>query len=136
MRPTAVDAYPRGCVDCHVAAKGANPDTRLSTLIAKWTTDVGPALLQKTKASASDPAKIKGKHLAVPNVSANIPQSCLGACHKKDSTIAPSFARLIHVIHLTGERNTFLTTYQGDCTHCHKLDKATGIWKIPSGPER
>jgi hypothetical protein len=132
---TAKDAYPNGCVDCHVAGKDG--DMRLSALMAKWTSAVPAALVDKAKASSADPSKIKGKHLPMPNVKANIPQTCLGACHKKGSTIAPPFAQLMHTIHLVGgNQNRFLTAHQGECTHCHKLDQKTGTWKIPSGAEK
>lgn len=132
---TAKDAYPNGCVDCHV--NGKDGDKRLSPLMTAWASAVPAALVEKTKASSADPSKIKGKHLAVPKVTANIPQMCLNACHKKGSTIAPSFAQLLHTIHLTGgAQNRFMTDYQGECTHCHKLDPKTGAWKMPSGAEK
>ncbi len=131
---TAKDAYPNGCVDCHLAGKDG--DMRMSALMAKWTTVVPEALVAKAKAASVDASKIKGKHLAVPNVKANIPQTCL-TCHKKGSTIAPPFATLMHTIHLLGgSQNRFLTANQGACAHCHKLDQKTGAWKIASGPEK
>jgi hypothetical protein len=132
---TAKDVYPNGCVDCHVAGKDG--DIRLSTLMAKWTTAVPAALADKAKASSADPSKIKGKHLPMPNVKANTPQTCLAGCHKKGSTMAPPFAQLMHAIHLTGGgQNRFLSVNQGECTHCHKLDQKTGAWKMPSGAEK
>ena len=132
---TAKDAYPNGCVDCHVAGKDG--DMRLSTLMSKLTSAVPAPLVDKAKAASADPSKIKGKHLAVPNVKANTPQTCLTGCHKRGSTIAPPFAQLMHAIHLVGgAQNKFLTTYQGECTHCHRLDPKTGTWKLASGPEK
>jgi hypothetical protein len=132
---TTKDAYPNGCVDCHVAGKEG--DLRMSTLMAKWTSAPSPALVEKARAASAVPAKIKGKHLPVPNVKANVPQTCLAACHKKGSTIAPPFAQLMHTIHLVGgSQNRFMTANQGECMHCHKLDQKTGTWKVASGPER
>jgi hypothetical protein len=132
---TAKDAYPNGCVDCHVAAKDG--DMRLSVLLAKWTTAAPTALVEKAKAASADASKIKGKHLAIANAKANIPQTCLAACHKKGSVIAPPFAQLMHLIHLTGgAQNRFLAVNQGECTYCHKLDQKTGTWKVASGPEK
>jgi len=29
-----------------------------------------------------------------------------------------------------------MTLFQGECTHCHKLDAMTGKWSMPSGPEK
>jgi hypothetical protein len=132
---TAKDAYPNGCVDCHVAAK--DNDMRLSGLLAKWAAAAPAPLVEKAKAASADASKIKGKHLAMTNVKANIPQSCLTACHKKGSVIAPPFAQLMHLIHLTGGgQNRFLTVNQGECTHCHKLDQKTGMWKVATGAEK
>jgi len=134
---TAKDPYPNGCVDCHVAGKTG--DIRISVLMAAYATAVPPALVDKAKASspAALASRIKGKHMAVPNVKANVPQSCMSACHKKGSTMAPSFAQLMHTIHLQGDaKNTYLTTHQGECTYCHKLDPKTGAWKIPSAAEK
>lgn len=132
---TAKDAYPNGCVDCHLAGKDA--DMRMSTLMSKWTAAVPAPLLEKAKAASSVPAKIKGKHPAMANVKANVPQTCLSGCHKKGSTIAPPFAQLMHTIHLTGgAQNKFLTANQGECTHCHKLDQKTGTWKIATAAEK
>ena len=131
---TAKDAYPNGCVDCHIAGKDA--DMRMSALMATWTSAVPAALTAKARAVSADAAKIKGKHPAMANVKANVPQACLG-CHKRGSTIAPPFAQLMHVIHLTGgNQNRFLSANQGECTHCHKLDQKTGAWKMPSGAEK
>jgi len=105
--------------------------------MSKLTSAVPAPLVDKAKAASADPSKIKGKHLAVPNVKANTPQTCLTGCHKRGSTIAPPFAQLMHAIHLVGgAQNKFLTTYQGECTHCHKLDQKTGAWKLASGPEK
>lgn len=134
---TTKDPYPNGCVDCHVAGKTG--DMRISVLLATYATAVPPALLDKAKASSSAAVagRIKGKHMAVPNVKANVPQSCLAACHKKGSTLAPPFAQLMHTIHLQGgAKNTFLTTHQGECTFCHKLDQKTGMWKTASAAEK
>jgi hypothetical protein len=35
-----------------------------------------------------------------------------------------------------GTNNVFVTTFKGDCTHCHKLDAKTGAWSMPSGAEQ
>jgi hypothetical protein len=131
----ARDAFPNGCVDCHTStAKGG--DSRMSTRLAKWATAVEPALVARAKASAADPAKVKGKHPTVPRPGANVPQACMAACHRKGSTLAPAFATLMHNVHLTGAQNEFLVLYQGQCTHCHKLDLKTGAWRMPSGAEK
>jgi len=132
---TSKDAYPNGCVDCHVVGKGA--DMRISALMATWTSAVPVALTEKARAASVDASKIKGKHPAMANVKANVPQTCLAGCHKPGSTIAPPFARLMHVIHLVGGNgNRFLTANQGECTHCHKLDQKTGTWKAASSAEK
>jgi len=131
---TAKDAFPNGCVDCHLVVKDG--DMRMSTLMATWTKAVPEPLLAKTRAASADASKIKGKHPALPNVKTNIPQTCLG-CHKKGSTIAPPFSQLLHTIHLVGgAQNKFVTMFQGECTHCHKLDQKTGAWKVATAAEK
>ena len=43
----------------------------------------------------------------------------------------------MHRIHLTGgDKNHYLTEFQGDCTNCHKLDQKTGAWSLGSGSEK
>ena len=49
----------------------------------------------------------------------------------------PPLALMVHRIHLVGgEQNHSLTTFQGECTHGHKLDLATGTRSIPSAAEK
>jgi len=128
----APDPHPNGCVDCHVKMTEPPMDVRISTLMGQWMEGVEPKLLAAAKAAASDPATITGKH---PKVGVtNVPKACL-ICHGASSTKAPPFARLMHVVHLTGEGNMYMAHFQGDCTHCHKLDQATGTWSIPSAKE-
>ena len=131
---TSKDAYPNGCVDCHVAGKDG--DMRMSALMTTWASAVPAALVAQAKAASADPSKIKGKHLAMANVKSNVPETCLTLCHKKGSTIAPPFGQLMHVIHLVGAQNKFLTANQGECTYCHKLDQKTGTWMVASGSEK
>lgn len=132
---TAEDPHPNGCVDCHVVLTQPPMDVRISTLLAQWNEKVEPKLLAAAKAAAADPEKITGRHPKAAGALKNIPGGCL-MCHGKDSKNAPPFARMIHLIHLTGgSENPYMTYYQGDCTHCHKLDTRTGTWRIPSGPE-
>ena len=51
--------------------------------------------------------------------------------------MAPPFARLMHAIHLVGAQDShYMTFYQGECTHRHKLDQKSGAWSLPSGPEK
>ncbi|MGE0463542.1 MAG: hypothetical protein AB7Q16_19440 [Vicinamibacterales bacterium] len=131
----AKDAFPNGCVDCHTSTSKAG-DTRLSTHLKEWMNAVPPALLEKTKAAVADPSKIKGKHPAVPKAAAGTPQSCMTTCHRRGSTMAPPFTTLMHTVHLTGAGNQFVSQFQGQCTHCHKMDPKSGAWRIPSGAEK
>ena len=131
----AADPHPHGCVDCHVNMKDFNMDVRLSTLLGKWSAGVEPKLLEAAKAAAIDPAKITGKHPAAAGALKSIPNGCM-PCHGKTSKTGPPFARLIHKIHLVGgDSNLYMGYYQGDCTHCHKIDTKTGAWSMPSAPE-
>jgi hypothetical protein len=129
---TVKDAYARACVDCHTG----RPDmpAALSVIIKQWGTKVDPSLLAKAQASAPKGMTLKGKHIVA--AVKDVPAACL-KCHAKGSKIAPAFAMMMHTIHLTGgEANSFLTTFQGECTHCHKLNTTSGEWSIPSGPEK
>jgi hypothetical protein len=133
---TATDAHPRACVDCHINYVEMKLDTRFSTLMHQWTEKVEPRLLAKARASAPGGMVLKGKHPEVTGVLESIPAKCLD-CHTKGSRTSPPFAELMHGIHLTGgEDNHFLTVFQGECTHCHKLDLSTGRWTMPSAPEK
>jgi hypothetical protein len=92
--------------------------------------------LAKAQAAAPAGVTLKAKHPRVmPATLRNIPGACI-KCHSPASKNAPSFAKMIHLIHLTGgDENDFLTEFQGECTHCHKLNEKTGAWSIPSAPE-
>jgi hypothetical protein len=134
---TAPDTHPGGCVDCHINYVDMKLDTRFGTLLKAWTKEVPPALVNHAKSAAPAGLVIKGRHPAVPEAALkSVPGSCLG-CHGKTSRTAPPFSRLMHDVHLTGgDRNPFLTLFQGECTLCHKMDPASGAWTIPSGPEK
>jgi hypothetical protein len=130
----AEDRFPGGCVSCHVQLP--ERDARLSTAMKRWAEAVEPKLLAKVQAAAPEGVTLKGKHPPVMKSLENIPEACM-ACHKPTAKTAPPFARMLHVIHLSGaDDNHFMTLFQGECTYCHKLDLGTGIWSVPSGPEK
>jgi hypothetical protein len=133
---TAADTHPKGCVDCHIQYPELKLDERFTTYMAGWTTKVDAGLLKKAQAAAPAGVTLKGRHPQTSAATKEIPPSCLG-CHSKGSKTAPAFARMMHLIHLTGgDQNKFLTVFQGECTLCHKLDTATGQWTMPSGLEK
>ena len=133
---TVEDKFPNGCVDCHINMPDIKKDERISTLMSKWNKKVETKLLKKAQAVASAGATLKGIHPSATVSLKNIPAACT-TCHSKTSRTAPPLAALLHTIHLTGgEENHFLTIFQGECTHCHKMNVATGVWTIPSGPEK
>ena len=132
----AADQFPKGCVSCHTVDKAKGADHRLSVALAQWTLGkVEPALLAQSKASMPAGVALKGKHPSAEDSLDDIPNACLD-CHDPGSKKAPPFSQLLHLVHLTGANNTFVTTFKGDCTHCHKLDAKTGVWSMPSGPEQ
>lgn len=133
----AADAFPNGCVDCHINLPDMQVDARFGTLMARLAAGVDPALLAKAQAASPEGLTLKGKHPVLPaGLLKNVPNGCL-TCHGKTSKTAPSFVRLLHTLHLSGgQDNPFMTIYQAECTHCHKLDLKTGVWSIPSGPEK
>jgi hypothetical protein len=132
---TAADHFPNGCVDCHINMPERNQDERISTLMARWNRDAGPKLLKRAQAAAPAGMKLRGAHPNVPGSLADIPAACM-SCHREGSKTAPGFSTMLHLVHLSGgEENHYLTIFQGECTHCHKMD-AAGSWRIPSGSEK
>jgi len=131
----AADPYPKACVDCHVSKPAA--DARLSTGLQQWTAGkVNPALLATVQGSAPAGLKLKGKHPDAAEAIDDVPTACTD-CHSDDSKKAPPLAAMVHRIHLVGgDKNRFMTEFQGECTYCHKLDAAKGAWSVPSGPEK
>ena len=112
---TVDDVEVNGCVDCH---RKADPekDYRLSATLKKLENhpDVGASM--KT-----------------------IPNDCL-TCHNESAAKSMGtepLASMIHRMHLLGgKENQFITQYQGQCTHCHALNKETGEFSIKSGKEQ
>lgn len=132
----AADAIPNACVSCHIVDKATAKDHRLSTALKAWSAGkIDAELLAQTKASMPAGVAAKGKHPSAADSLEEIPALCMD-CHDAGSKKAPPFTRLMHLVHLTGARNEFVTTFKGDCTACHKLDAKTGEWSIPSGPEK
>ena len=92
-------------------------------------------LLARFQAFSPDGMKLKGQHPSAEQALKDIPNACL-QCHGRTSKIAPPFVRLLHGVHLLGgAQNHFLTMFQGECTHCHKLDSQKATWSLASGPE-
>lgn len=132
---TAPDPFPNGCVDCHVVYPDRDLDVRISTLMARWEVGVEGRLLDLSRALAPADLQLEGRHPDATEALDDIPEGCL-RCHRRRSRRAPPLAMLLHAIHLAGgSENHFLSTFQGECTYCHKLDAATGRWSMPSGPE-
>jgi len=118
---TIKDVYPHGCVDCHTGKSGM-PATVANLLAA-------PAAASKAKPFVPKTFTLKGKHPSVATIT-DIPAGCM-KCHTATSKIAPPLKPIIHGVHLTGgDANAFLTTFGGECTHCHKFNAATGEWSI------
>lgn len=133
---TAKDEFPKACVSCHVNLPEKKEDERLSTLMKPMSEKVEPALLAKAQLAAPAGVKLQGKHPRItPAMLRNIPGACI-KCHTPTSKKAPGFDRMMHLIHLAGGgENHFLSEFQGECTHCHKLNEKTGAWSVPSAPE-
>jgi len=132
----AADSHPNACVDCHIVYQDMGLDTRLSVQLEAWTAGrIEPDLLAKSHASAPAGTRLLGRHPTAEDATTDIPAACLD-CHGGNSSKAPPFARLMHLIHLTGgAQSPFMTVFQGECTHCHKLDAQTGAWSVPSSAE-
>ena len=132
---TADDMFPSGCVNCHLNFTDRNMDTRISTSLEKWMEKVDPKLLEKAQAASPEDVILVGKHPPATESLADIPKACI-ECHNSMSQQAPPFSQLIHQIHLSGGReNHYMSIFQGECTHCHKLNQNNGKWFMPSGRE-
>ncbi len=133
---TADDMFPNACVDCHINMTDINLDVRLSSIFKRWTEKVEPKFVEKAQSAVPKGMKLKGKHPALNDGFKDIPATCL-ECHSKTSKQAPPFDKMMHGLHLTGGgENPFMTLFQGECTHCHKLNQSTGGMSIPSAPEK
>ena len=94
------------------------------------------AARQPCRRSAPAGLKLKGRHPDAADALEDIPAACAD-CHSADSKKAPPLAGMVHRIHLVGgDKNRFMTEFQGECTDCHKFDAAKGTWSMPSGPEK
>lgn len=132
---TSADKFPRACVDCHINMPDINRDERIGTMMSEWTSGVRKELLDKARSVANGGASLRGRHPAVTGALEDIPAACV-TCHERTDSRAPPLGPLLHIIHLTGQENHFLRIFQGECTHCHKLDTDTGKWSMPTAPER
>lgn len=132
----APDPHPGGCVDCHIDMHDIHIDARLSTSMNRWQSAVEPELVEMVQRLMPEGTTLKGKHPTAGKSLEDIPAACI-KCHGAMAKKAPPFAPLLHVLHFTGaEDNHFMSIFQGECTHCHKLDLETGEWSMPSGPEK
>jgi len=132
---TAVDSHPQACVSCHIDMVDAGIDARFSTALRQWSVAAPDELVVVARATMPGGAKLTGKHPPASESLMDIPAACI-SCHATASGTAPPFARLMHLVHYTGEENHFLTIFAGQCVLCHKLNRNTGEWTVPSGPER
>lgn len=105
----AKDAFPNGCVSCHVDL-GDGKDHRLNTLLGKVATH--PKL----------------------TVIKNVPNDC-GMCHKPGSKME-GFNTLMHKVHYGKQAESeFVKLFGGSCLNCHALDPKTGKVTPKSGPK-
>jgi len=133
---TTEDKFPDGCVDCHINMPDIKQDERISTLMSRWNKKAESKLMKSAQAVVPEGVTLRGVHPPATESLKNIPAAC-SSCHNKSSTTAPPLAALLHIIHLTGgDDNHFLTIFQGECTYCHKMNGTTGVWTMPSGPEK
>lgn len=129
---TAKDQFPRACVDCHVKQSDGT-DLRLGEMMKTWVSGADAKAIAAMQPFVPKGTKLKGKHPPVAGLK-DVPAACV-KCHS--TKIAPPLAPLMHGIHLArGAQSRFVTMFQGECTHCHKLSSATGVWSLPSGPQK
>lgn len=129
---TVKDQFPGACVDCHVKQSDGT-DLRLGEMMKKWIAGADAKTVAAMQPFVPKGKALKGKHSPVAALK-DVPSVCI-KCHS--TKIAPPFAPLMHGIHLApGEKSRFVTMFQGECTHCHKLNKVTGVWSVASGPQK
>lgn len=132
---TDADQFTKGCVSCHKNYPDMKMDARLSTVLKEWNEGVKPEVLAKFQAAAPEGVVLKGKHPWKPDANTSIPEAC-NKCHGKSMKTALPMTQLAHVIHLIGGKdNHFISMFQGECTHCHKLDMKTGAWSMVNAKE-
>jgi len=132
---SAEDQFPNACVDCHINYADMNLDKRFRTLMAKWAEKVDSAVLEIARDVGGPGVKLMGVHPRVDAALHDIPAACF-SCHQSGASGVP-LAPLLHKIHVGGGNDAvFLRVFQGECTHCHKFDRTTGQWRVPSGPEK
>jgi len=102
----AEDAFPQGCVSCHVVL-GNGDDKRLAAVLG----ELG--------------------HLSLKGKVARVPADCI-ACH--DKKVDTPFSVLIHQAHFgSPDKNVFIQRFGGDCRACHVMDATTGKATLKEG---
>lgn len=133
---TSDDQFATACVGCHVNYKEVAMDKRLSTVMRDWATrGVETEILEVARSVWGPSIELAGIHPKVDVAREEIPAVCQ-ECHDSGANKVMALAPFLHKIHLdSGGEAIFLRIFQGECTHCHKLNKATGQWSIPSASE-
>lgn len=133
---SAEDQFPNACVDCHINYTNIDLDERFRTLMAQWAEEVDPAVLAIARDVGGAGVKLTGVHPRVDAALQDIPAACI-SCHQSGASGVVPLVPLLHKIHVGGgSEAVFLRIFQGECTHCHKLDRITGQWRVPSAPEK
>ena len=114
---TVDDINTNGCVDCHRKVS-EDSDYRISTYIKELAEE--------------------GNHPDVTAMINTVPDDCL-VCHGETTAEGMGtdpLAPILHRMHLVGMgENDFITGSQGQCTHCHALNKDTGQMRTKAGGE-
>jgi len=132
---TSEDQFPTACVGCHLKYRDMNLDTRLSTVMRAWSKQVDPEFLQIAQSVVDPDLVLSGVHPEVDVAQQEIPAVCLN-CHESGTDNPVPLVPFLHKVHLDSKgKAVFLSMFQGECTHCHKLDKATGRWSVPNATE-
>ncbi len=132
---TENDIFVKGCVSCHVANYEEKVDFRITTIMKEWSkTGYKQEYFNLFQQAATEGIVLKGKHEFKFNSETSIPEEC-NKCHGKAIKTALPLGQVIHIIHFSGENNHFIAKYNGECTHCHKIEKVTGTWSSINGRE-
>ncbi len=104
------DAFPNGCVDCHVKEGDAVP-AKLNLMLSKLP-----------------------KHPKVDAIVKVVPTDCT-MCHKEGAKMGTIFS-VVHKAHFAKKTDSqFIKLYNGSCLSCHSMDLDTGVVSVKSGPK-
>lgn len=124
-----VTNYKGSCVNCHglttestIAVKGLSEDVKFTPIKSK-SANLGKANCAACHTNTADKdysltaeMEAMNKEFGHPKQEINSGKDCL-SCHGENNPLS----NVLHVKHLTGKENKFITDYGGSCRNCHAI---------------